>query len=163
MEEYLAFINEIGRSINGQYTYCFYFTYNKEVVWGEYYNICPCSIIPNLKPDEKTLSHKINIDFDEKLILAKNNMCFSMQDCIDGIIPLAFTDIYNDKPILYKGKPLYFPYGEDKESVIEKCKEVNALLGEIQDVIVDNGDKDIDSIIDNIGNDDNDEFDDIDF
>ena len=165
MEEYSAFINEIGRSIDGKYTYCFYFTYDPEIVWGDYYNICPCSIVPNIMPDEKTLSHKVNVDLEEQLILAKNNMCFSMQDCIDGIIPLGFVDIYSDNVILYKEKPLYFPFGENKNELIEKLNSVNAIIGEIEDIIIDNGDKNIDSIIDNINNNEDydDDFDDIDF
>lgn len=158
MEEYLAFIDEIGRSIDGNYTYCFYFTYDKEIVWGEYFNICPTSIIPNLTPDNNTLSHKININFPQKLNLAKNNTCFSMQDCIDGILPLAFVDIYdNDKPLLYKNKPLFFPFGEDKNIIIEKCNTLNLLVGEIEEIL-NNNDEEIDNIINNINN--SDDFDD---
>ena len=93
MEEYLAFVDEIGRTIDGYYTYKFDFTYDKEIVWGDFFNICPCSIVPNLIPDINTLSHTINIDLPSQLELAKNNMCFSMQDCIDGIIPLIFSEI----------------------------------------------------------------------
>ena len=161
MDEYLAFISEIGRSINGKYTYCFYLTYDAEVIWGEYYNICPCSIVPNIMPDEKTLSHKFNVDLEEKLLLAKNNTCFSMQDCIDGIIPLGFVDIYSDNLMVYNEKPLYFPFGENKKNVFEKLNSVNAIISEIEDVVVNNGEENIDSIIDNINNDD--DFDDIDF
>ena len=162
MEEYLAFIDEIGRSIDGNYTYCFYFTYDKEIVWGDYFNICPCSIVPNIFPDIKTLSHKVNIDFPERLQLAKYNMCFSMQDCIDGIIPMAFVDLYGEKVIFYKENPLFFPFGEDKNIVLEKCNLINVKIGEIEEVIIDD-DKNIDSIIDNINNNEDDYNDDDDF
>ena len=55
MEEYLAFIEEIGRTINGEYSYCFYFTYDTEIVWGEYFNVTPSAIIPDLQPDINAL------------------------------------------------------------------------------------------------------------
>lgn len=153
MEEYLAFIEEIGRTINGEFTYRFYFTYDTEIVWGEYFNVCPCSIIPNLFPDINSLSHKVDISFSQQLNIVVNNMCFSMQDCIDGIIPLAFVDIYENDFLKYNNKPLFFPFGENKNIIINKCNSVNAIIGDFE-IVATEKDNIIDAIIDNIDNDD---------
>ena len=152
MKEYLAFVDEIGRTIDGYYTYKFDFTYDKEIVWGDFFNICPCSIVPNLIPDINTLSHTINIDLPSQLELAKNNMCFSMQDCIDGIIPMAFTDINDpDHVIFFEKKPLIFNFGDNMEELLEKCKKMGFRLSELMEVIK-NNDGTLDNIIDNINN-----------
>lgn len=154
MEEYLAFIDEIGRTIDGKYIYRFDFTYDTEVVWGEFFNVCPCSIIPDITPDTNALSHTVQIDIPVKLELAKNNMCFSMQDCIDGIIPMAFIDIYDpDNIILYENKPLIFRFGDEMENIFNICKSLGFNIGQIEEVIK-SVDEELDNIIDNIGNDD---------
>ena len=45
-----------------------------------------------------------------KLTLAQNQSCFSMQDCIDGIIPVAWEDIRNYEESPEEGR-LIFKYG----------------------------------------------------
>ena len=52
---------------------------------------------------------------------AKENACFSMQDCIDGIIPLCFSEI-DDDTIYFNDKPLKFRFGEKIETVQMKLK-----------------------------------------
>lgn len=92
-ELFLVYVNEIGIDIDGNYTYEFLFSSTPDVTWGEDWNIKPASICNNLIPEESTfhLVKKVKLKF--KLALAQNNSCFSMQDCINGIIALAWEDI----------------------------------------------------------------------
>lgn len=65
---------------------------------------------------------------------AKENACFSMQDCIDGIIPLCFSEI-DENTIEFKHKPLKFRFGEKRETVelkIAECGLVNLGFEEIK-------------------------------
>ena len=56
MTEYLAFVDEIGRTIDKKYIYRFDFTVDTETVWGEFFNVAPAAIIPKIQPDKNTLS-----------------------------------------------------------------------------------------------------------
>lgn len=121
MEEYLAFIKEEGKSIDGEYLYRFVFSSDKDTVWGEYWNVVPSSIIPNLDIDAKCVSRSFRAVFPIHLLTADKSNCFSMQDCIDGIISLAYSDI-DEEYLSYEEKPLYFNFGEEYEIVISKLK-----------------------------------------
>lgn len=115
-EEYLGFVAEIGRTTDRKYMYRFDFTYDPDSLWGEFFNIPPACIIPDLAPDPNCLSHTAKIVSPVKLMTAKENACFSMQDCIDGIIPLCFSEI-DENTIEFKDKPLKFRFGEKRETV----------------------------------------------
>ena len=133
-EEYLGFVEEVGRTTDGQYLYRFDFTYDPESLWGEFFNIPPACIIPNLEPDPNCLSRSAKIISPVELMTAKANACFSMQDCIDGIIPLCFSEI-DDNTIEFKNKPLKFKFGEKLETVemkLEACGLENIGFEEIK-------------------------------
>ena len=122
-DEYLGFVEEIGRTTDGGYLYRFDFTYDPDSLWGEFFNIPPACIVPELEPDPNCLSHNAKIISPVKLMTAKNNACFSMQDCIDGIIPLCFSELDEDI-VEYEGKPLKFAFGEERKFVEEKIAAV---------------------------------------
>lgn len=148
MEEYLAFVDYIGRTIDGQYIYRFDFTVDADSVWGEYFNVTPAGIVPDLQPDINSLSKSCKANFPTEMQLAKKNYCFSMQDCIDGIIPLIFSEISEDC-IEYNNAPLFFKFGESFETLKETLQSINIELYDIEDVK--KGDESaIDDLIDNI-------------
>lgn len=158
MEEYLAFVDYIGRTIDGQYIYRFDFTVDADSVWGEYFNVTPAGIVPDLQPDINSLSKCCKVNFPIEMQLAKKNYCFSMQDCIDGIIPLIFSEISEDG-IEYNDAPLFFKFGENFETIKETLQSINIELYDIEDVK--KGDESaIDDLIDNIDliNGENDEY-----
>ena len=121
-EEYLGFVDEIGRTTDGKYLYRFDFTYDPDSLWGEFFNIPPACIIPDLEPDPNCLSRSAKIVSPIQLITAKSNACFSMQDSIDGIIPLCFSEI-NEDTIEFNHRPLKFRFGETLEKVELKLSE----------------------------------------
>ena len=127
MIEYLAFVRKIGITLENENIYEFLFTTNPDVVWGENFNIIPAGIIPNLEPEKNCLSKKgrviTNIDFN----LACESTCFSMMDCIDGIIALCFTEAGIDNEF-------HFNFGEKLNDVIEKLHKYNLNLEEIEDI-----------------------------
>ena len=125
-EEYLGFVAEIGRTTDRKYMYRFDFTYDPDSLWGDFFNIPPACIVPDLAPDPNCLSRSAKIVSPVKLMTAKENACFSMQDCIDGIIPLCFSEIGEDT-IEFHHKPLKFRFGEKLETVEMKITECGLL------------------------------------
>lgn len=164
MNEFLGFVDMVGRTIDGGYIYRFDFTLDADVVWGEYFNVTPSAIIPNLQPDKNSLSHTGKVVFPREMVLAKRSYCFSMQDCIDGITPLIFCEI-DENTIELDEKPFFLRFGEPFEEVEQKLLKIG--LNIIDLVEVERGDGNvIDTLIDNIsvsGEDDDDIFDDNDF
>lgn len=148
MEEYLAFVDYIGRTIDGQYIYRFDFTVDADSVWGDFFNVTPAGIVPDMQPDKNSLSKTCKVNFPKEMQIAKKNYCFSMQDCIDGIIPVVFSEISEDA-VVYNDAPLFFKFGEEYETV----KNVLTSLGiEMYDMeLVEKGDESaIDKLIDNM-------------
>lgn len=163
MEEYLGFVDEIGRTIDGKFIYRFDFTLDTDTIWGEYFNVTPSAIIPDLQVDKNALTKRAKAIFPREMVLAKKNYCFSMQDCIDGIIPLIFSEI-DDETLEYNGKPFFIHFGKPYEKVLEMLNSVGIELFDIE--IVEKGDDSaIDALIDSMDNeneeDDDNDFDDI--
>lgn len=154
MEEFLAFVDHIGRTLDGKHIYRLDYTVDTDTVWGEFFNVAPAAIVPNIQPDKNTLSHTCKAIFPRYMTIAKKEYCFSMQDCIDGIIPLMFSEI-DDKTLEYNEAPLFFNFGEPKELVEEKLKKLNIEVFDFEEV-----EKGDDSPIDDLINsmDDNNEF-----
>lgn len=156
MEEYLGFVDEIGRTVDGKYIYRFDFTVDKETIWGDFFNVAPSAIVPNLMPDKNSLSRSGKAVFPRELVLAKKNYCFSMQDCIDGIIPLCFCEIDN-YTIEYDNKPFFLNFGDDFEHVDKLLKTIGCELFELKE-IEKGDDSAIDDLIDSMDEDeDNDD------
>jgi hypothetical protein len=161
MEEYLAFVDFIGIDLNGSYIYRFDFTYDPDSVWGDFFNIAPSALIPDLQPDTNSLSRTAKVKFSSEMQLAKKNSCFSMQDCIDGIIPLMFSEIGEDTIEVY-GHPLFFRFGEKYATIEKTLLDLGIEMYDIENV--EKGDESpIDNLIDNIDFINNDDLDDLDF
>lgn len=147
MEDFLGFVDLIGRTIDGKYIYRFDFTTDTDVLWGEYFNVTPSGIIPDLQPDKNALSRSGKIIFPREMAIAKRNYCFSMQDCIDGIIPLIFSEI-DEETMELDEKPFYIRFGESFNEVKEKLDKVNLDFFELYEI-----EKGDDSAIDALIND----------
>lgn len=133
MTEYLAFVDEVGRTMDGKYIYRFDFTVDTETVWGEFFNVTPAAIVPNIQPDKNTLSSTGMAIFPRQMVVAKKNYCFSMQDCIDGIISMIFSEI-DDNTLECGNAPFHLEFGEAIESVKEKLSEVGIELFDVKEV-----------------------------
>ena len=60
-----------------------------------------------------------------------------MQDCIDGIISLCFSQINDDESIYYNGEPLKFDFGEKLEDVRERLTKCGFTLCGLKEVEAD--------------------------
>ena len=147
-DQYLAFISRAGVASNGDFIYNFYFTQDPEIVWGEDWNVVPSSVVPNLAPSMDTISLMCDVITDKDFELAKENSCFSMQDCIDGIIALLFTRPREEELILN--------FGEEMDSVKEKLNNIGLDFSNIRNIseekeneIIDNVMSTLDGIKDN--------------
>lgn len=150
---YLAFVAKIGEDSEGRIIYRFDFTEAPDIVWGDGWNIIPCSIIPNLSPDKKTISATARVLTEKEYRLAKDNSCFSMQDCIDGIISLMFTTPRDMEELILN-------FGEKYEDVERKLGACGLELVDFEEIRQDKEDEIIDdtlNILENIINDEGNE------
>lgn len=144
--EYLAFIDDIGRGQNDEYIYRFDYTENPDLTWGDFFNIVPCNIVPNLQPEENNISRSEKVISINPLTLAKHNGCFSMQDCIDGVISMAFSDT---EKVVYDGDvPVNFKFGMTIDSVHELLERCSDNFNSIE--MISNKEDDGESIIDDL-------------
>lgn len=146
-DQYLAFVDKIGTTVEGEYIYRFDFTQAPDVVWGNSWNIVPSSIVPNISPDQQTLSLTGRVITYLEFNLAKDNSCFSMQDCIDDIIAICFTKPRNKEELI-----LHF--GESIDSVIEKLNKINLNLIDLKKINQEEENKIIDETIKALDNND---------
>lgn len=118
---FLVYINPIGKGSDNLFQYEFFFSENPETVWGEDWNVACPSACGNLLPDSTTYSHIEILKTEIPLFCIQQNSCFSLQDCIDGLVCLGAEDIseYQNYPEPIR---LVFHFEEKYDSVIEKLK-----------------------------------------
>ena len=146
MEEYLVYIEYIGCDLNNHYIYKMDFSTQPEIVWGESWNVVPAAICGHIPPDPNSLFKTAKLYSSEELHTAVKSTCFSMQDCIDGIIPLCFADI-NNSSLIADNSFFRLRFGEKYEDVI---KTINKYGLEIKDIEAVTHDDDMDALIDKL-------------
>lgn len=119
---YLCFINLIGEESDGYYRYEFIFTNNQDEVWGENFEQKPSCLVNNLMVNEEYIYEVHIVKMKIKLDLVQNNCCFSMSDCYDGIVALAWEENLENDPFI-------FYFGEDYESIEKKLAKKSLLFG----------------------------------
>ena len=124
---YLCFIKLIGEETDGYYRYEFVFTDNRDTVWGENFEQKPSCLINNLMVSEEYVYEIHVVKMKVKLDLIQNNCCFSMSDCYDGIVSLAWENVDEYEEYPEEGR-LFFRFGETLEEVEEKLAMKNVLF-----------------------------------
>jgi hypothetical protein len=123
----LLFIRLIGEENDGYYRYEFIFTDNPDEAWGDDWEYKPSGLVNSLIPSDEYITEihivKTKIKFD----LIQNNMCFGMQDCMDGIVALAFENIDEYENYPEDGR-LFFMFGESFDEVERKLAIKNILM-----------------------------------
>lgn len=113
---HLVFVRPLAQNYSEEYEYEMMYSENPDNVWGEDWNEqCPraCGeITPDMTTIDKVERYKTTIPF----MVAQKNSCFSMQDCIDGIMALAWEDIseYDAYPEPYR---IVLKFGETYDTV----------------------------------------------
>ena len=102
-ERSLVFVESIGNTPDGNFIYRFLFSDEPDVVWGDKFNIIPASSVNNLHPLPETISEEWRVVSSYELQTAVKSDWFSMQDCIDEIIAIAFTTDDNTTLLFHFG------------------------------------------------------------
>lgn len=126
-EVYLGFVRLIGEENDGYYRYEFIFTDNPDEAWGEGFEHKPACLVNGLTPSDEYITEihivKTKIKFD----LIQNNCCFGMQDCLDGIVSVAWENIDDMSEYPEDGR-LFFMFGESIDEVERKLALKNVLM-----------------------------------
>lgn len=96
----LIYVNIVGKNSDNEFVYEFYFSNDIDMVWDVDWDVKP-AVICNLSVPQKVNYNTVKLlKTDILLNVAQKNSCFSMQDCRDGIIPVAWEDIdgYDEYP-----------------------------------------------------------------
>ena len=124
---FLLFVRLIGEENDGYYRYEFIFTDNPDEAWGEGFENKPACLVNDLMPSDEYITEihivKTKIKFD----LIQNNCCFGMQDCLDGIVSVAWENIDDMSEYPEDGR-LFFMFGESLDEVERKLALKNILM-----------------------------------
>ena len=117
---HLVYINPIGKNSNDLFEYEFFFSETPDIVWGQDWNIACPAACENTLPDPETYSEVKTLKTEIPLFCVQQNTCFSIQDCIDGIICLGYFQ--TDKGVVK------FDFSETIYNVIEKIENNNFIF-----------------------------------
>ena len=123
----LCFIRLIGEENDGYYRYEFIFTNNQNEVWGEDFDQKPACLVNDLMVSDEYVTEIHIVKTKIKLDLIQDNCCFSMSDCFDGIVSLAWENLDDVDEYPEDGR-LYFMFGETLEDVSRKLAMKNIVM-----------------------------------
>lgn len=123
----LCFIRLIGEENDGYYRYEFIFTDNVDEVWGENFDQKPACLVNNLMVSEEYVYEIHVVKMKIKLDLIQNNCCFSVSDCYDGCVSLAWQNLDNETEYPEDGR-IFFKFGETLEEVENKLAIKNVIM-----------------------------------
>lgn len=124
---YLGFINHVGSELDGLNQYELIFTIYPEEFWGENFNYKPAGVCNGLEPDKRYIQKVIKIKTFINLDLIQDSGCFSMQDCMDGVVSLAYQNLEGLDEYPTDGR-LYLNFGESYKDVERKLAAVHILI-----------------------------------
>ena len=124
---FLLFVRLIGEENDGYYRYEFIFTDNPDEAWGEDWEHKPAGLVNDLIPSDEYITEVHIVKTKIKFDLIQNNMCFGMQDAMDGIVSIAYEnmDAYESYP---DDGRLFFMFGESFDEVERKLAMKNILM-----------------------------------
>ena len=123
---YIGFVNLIGKEIDGLNQYELIFTAYPNEFWGENFNYKPAGVCNGLEPDKKYIQKVVRIKTFINLDLIQDSGCFSMQDCMDGIVSLAYENLEGLEE--YPESRLYLNFGESYKDVERKLALCHILM-----------------------------------
>lgn len=126
-EEYLCFVRLIGTDIDGNNTYEFLFSDNIEEFWFDGAEHKPLGLINGIEIDPDTYTTLKVIKTTIQLDLIQNSTCFGFQDCVDGIVAIAYESLDGYEEYPEDGR-LVFHYGDSFSDVEELLAKKNILF-----------------------------------
>ena len=114
----LVYVNPIGENSDGLFEYEFFFSATPENIWGDNWECIIPADCDDITPDDYEI-HKERLISEVPLFCAQQNTCFSMEQCTNNVIAIAFEDLTNYEfyPEPYR---IVFQYGETYNSVMDK-------------------------------------------
>lgn len=112
----IIYVLYVGQNADGENIYHFLISQNCEDTWAEQWEEKPAGICKNLTPSEDMYEYVKELKTDLLFDLAQTNLCFSMQDCRDHIIPLAYENLDNAETYPEKGR-IVIHFGDTIETV----------------------------------------------
>ena len=125
----LCFARHIGDDVEGKHIYEFLFTNNPDEFFGENFEYNPACLVHELTPFDEAYQLVRIVTTDIKFKLAQESCCYSMQDCFDGIHPVAFEDITGLVEYPENGR-LVLHFGLEYEEVERLLAAKNILMEE---------------------------------
>lgn len=128
---FLCFINKMGQDIDKKIAYEFLFSTAEQLndVWGQNWNVKPAGICGDIPPEDSTYDKVKLLKTDVVLDLAQDNMCYSMQDCIDGGIALGIENLSAPDAEYPENGRIIFHFGENIKDVEYKLAKRNLIMG----------------------------------
>lgn len=127
--EQLMFVNMIGTYSDSYYVYELLFTTKIDEAWGEDWDVRPAGICGHISPNDDSYDLRKVFMSQIKLDLAKNSSCFSMQDCTDNIIPLAWENLDEAEEYPDNGR-IILHFGETYDDVDDTLAKRNIFLND---------------------------------
>ncbi len=100
----VVYVLYIGKDCDNNNIYQFLIANDESEVWAEDWNEKPASNCRYLTPSDDMYDYVKELKTELVLDLAQDNSCFSMQDCRDNIIPLAYENLDNAEEYPEKGR-----------------------------------------------------------
>jgi len=124
---YLIYVNELGPNYKGDNTYEFIFSNGLEEIWGDSWESNPANGYPS--PPDLNFINKVGTLKSNEVTLSviQKSDYFSMTDCMDDVISLAWENEIDDIDFTIK-KRLVFRFGETEQSVKNKLYERDIVL-----------------------------------
>jgi hypothetical protein len=124
---YLIYVNELGPNYKGDNTYEFIFSNSLEDIWGDSWESNPANGYPS-PPDLEFINKVGTLKSNEvTLSVIQKSDYFSMTDCMDDVISLAWENELDEVDFTIK-KRLVFRFGETEQSVKNKLYERDIVL-----------------------------------
>ena len=96
----VVYVLYLGKNSDGKNVYHFLISDDEDKIWGEDWNDKPAANCRFLTPEKEMYDYVKELKTDIILDLAQDNTYYSMADCKDKIIALAYEDIstYEEYP-----------------------------------------------------------------
>lgn len=125
---HVVYVKHMGTEVNGNEIYHLYLSNNPDDTFAEGWGEGPaCNIRDALMDlDEDQYQYVVELKSDIILDLARHNCCFTMQDCRDDIVALAYENINQAEE--YPEPRIIIHYGELIEDVEALFAQRNIVL-----------------------------------
>ena len=126
----VIYVLYVGKNTDNDYIYHLLISTDTENTWAEGWENKPACVMRDLTPEDDMYEYVAEIKTNIKLDLAQNCCCTSMQDCRDGIIPLAYENLDEAEEYPEEGR-IVIHFGDFVDDVAKKLARRDIVLNYI--------------------------------